>query len=96
MDALAPATGFRFWATGPEQLIMGDEAKAGDGEWLLRAEFPRRARIRLVRNGEEVLSNEGSSLERQVDGPGVYRVEAYLDAKGRERTWILSNPIYLR
>ena len=28
--------------------------------------------------------------------PGVYRVEAYRDAHGRERTWILSNPIYLR
>ena len=27
--------------------------------------------------------------------PGAYRVEAYLHAYGRERTWILSNPIYL-
>ena len=27
--------------------------------------------------------------------PGAYRVEAYLPAYGRERTWILSNPIYV-
>jgi hypothetical protein len=26
----------------------------------------------------------------------VYRIEAYRDARGRERTWVLSNPIYLR
>jgi hypothetical protein len=26
----------------------------------------------------------------------VYRVEAYRAARGRERTWVLSNPIYLR
>jgi hypothetical protein len=26
----------------------------------------------------------------------VYRAEALRDAKGRERTWILSNPVYLR
>jgi hypothetical protein len=31
-----------------------------------------------------------------VEEPGVYRVEAYRRAKGRERTWIISNPIYLR
>jgi hypothetical protein len=28
--------------------------------------------------------------------PGVYRVEAYRDTHGRARTWVLSNPIYLR
>ena len=28
--------------------------------------------------------------------PGVYRVEARLEAHGRERTWILSNPIHIR
>jgi hypothetical protein len=37
-----------------------------------------------------------SGLDYETEGPGVYRVEAYLDAHGRERTWILSNPIYLR
>ena len=32
----------------------------------------------------------------KVEAPGVYRVEALRRSKGRERTWILSNPIYLR
>jgi hypothetical protein len=96
MDALAPASGFRFSASGEEELIMGGEAKAGNGTWLLRAETPSPARIRLLRDGNELTSNQGSVLEQKVEGPGVYRVEAYRHAKGRERTWILSNPIYLR
>jgi hypothetical protein len=97
MDALAPASGFRFTATGKEALIMGDEAKAGGQPWLLRAQVPRSARLRLLRDGEAIVSSErGVALEHQVEGPGVYRLEAYLHAKGRERTWILSNPIYLR
>jgi hypothetical protein len=31
-----------------------------------------------------------------VEEPGVYRIEAQRWSKGRKRTWILSNPIYLR
>ena len=31
-----------------------------------------------------------------MEEPGVYRVEALKRSKGKERTWILSNPIYLR
>ncbi|MEA2400493.1 MAG: hypothetical protein QOK00_896, partial [Thermoleophilaceae bacterium] len=36
------------------------------------------------------------ALETEVEAPGVYRVEALRRSHGRERTWILSNPIYLR
>jgi hypothetical protein len=96
MDALSPARGFHFSATGETTLIMGDEARAGNEPWLLRADVPHPARVRLIRDGDEIASADGTILEHQVEGPGVYRIEAYLHAKGRERTWILSNPIYLR
>jgi hypothetical protein len=97
MDALAPAHGFRFWAEGAQMLVMGDEAGAANGEWILRAELPQRATVRLVRDGEEVASaDDASKIEHRATGPGVYRVEAYRHAHGRDRTWILSNPIYLR
>jgi hypothetical protein len=50
-----------------------------------------------VRDGREIAGGrELESLEHAAEEPGVYRVEAYLEAHGRERTWILSNPIYLR
>lgn len=38
----------------------------------------------------------GDELERPVESPGVYRVEAWLDADGERRPWIYSNPIYVR
>jgi hypothetical protein len=95
MDALAPAHGFRFWADGAEVLTMGDEV-TGDQDWVLRARLPQPARVRLLRDGDEVASARSNEIEHRAKTPGVYRIEAYLHAHGRERTWILSNPIYLR
>ena len=94
-DALAPARGFRFFASGPQgDLAMGAEAPAG--RYSLRTFVPAPARLRLLRNGEEVVSRHAPALAWDVDEPGVYRVEAYLERHGRECTWVLSNPIYLR
>ena len=96
VDSLAPARGFEFRAEGSEgrRAEMGDEAAAG--EWVLHARTPRPARMEVFRDGRTVTQTEGDTLEHWTDVPGVYRVEAYLRAHGRERTWVLSNPIYLR
>ena len=95
MDSVAPGRGFRFWAEGPDRVLwMGDEAAAR--EWTLRAALPAPARWRLVRDGAELAAGTGTSLEHRAAGPGVYRVEAFREARGRERTWVLSNPVYLR
>jgi hypothetical protein len=91
VDSIAPARGFEF---GAESVPMGGEAPAGPV--TLRARTPRPAALRLLRDGVEIGRADGASLEQQVEEPGVYRVEARLPAYGRERTWILSNPVYLR
>ena len=44
----------------------------------------------------EIATAEGTLLDREVEEPGVYRVEALRHAAGRERSWVLTNPIYLR
>jgi hypothetical protein len=31
-----------------------------------------------------------------AEEPGAYRVEALLPGYGKQRTWILSNPVYVR
>jgi hypothetical protein len=54
------------------------------------------ARLRLLRDGLEIAGATGRALEAEVEEPGVYRVEALRRKHGRDRTWILSNPIYLR
>jgi hypothetical protein len=91
VDALAPARGFAFEADGVE---MG--AEAGVEGQTLRATTPRPAALRLLRNGETIATADGAKIEHTADQPGVYRVEARLRAHGKDRTWILSNPIYLR
>jgi hypothetical protein len=91
VDAVAPARGFRFEA---DDVPMGGEALAG--RRTLRASTPLPAKLRLLCDGQEIAGGLGASLELEVEEPGVYRIEARRQAKGRERTWILSNPIYLR
>jgi len=91
VDSIASPKGFRFEA---DDLPMGAEAPAG--RRTLRAHAPLPARLRLLRDGIEIASAEGVSLAQEVEEPGVYRVEAQRHARGRDRTWILTNPIYLR
>jgi len=91
VDSLGPPDGFGFEA---DDLPMGAEAAAG--RRTLRAHTPADAKLRLLRDGREIAGGLGRSLEVEVEQPGVYRVEAVRRAGRRERTWILSNPIYLR
>jgi hypothetical protein len=91
VDAIVPPRGFAFEA---DDLAMGQEAAAGRRTLHARTPFP--ARLLLLRDGRPVASREGTLLEQEVEQPGVYRVDARRWSKGRERTWILSNPIYLR
>lgn len=96
MDSLAPARGFSFWAeSAVGQAQMGSEHPASDG-FTLRAQLPEPAVLRLVRDGSELQATRASALEHAATEPGVYRVEALRESAGRLRTWIISNPIYLR
>jgi hypothetical protein len=88
VDALAPARGFSFWAS--DGTVMGAEATFA--EQTLHVQLPRPASLRVIRDGAVV----GAERTWKADRPGVYRVEARLPSRGRERTWIVSNPIYLR
>jgi hypothetical protein len=95
--SVAPAGGFRFCAIAPgAELAMGGEARVDAGGWDLQVSLPQSAAIRLLRNGREVAGADAATLEHRARGAGVYRVEARLESHGALRTWILSNPIYLR
>ena len=92
VDSIAPARGFALWS---DAVPMGGEAAFADGVEI-HARVPRPAALTLVRDGEPVARTHGTALDHRAAGPGVYRVEARLAAHGRERTWIVSNPVYLR
>lgn len=89
-DSLADATGFSF---GPG---MGDE-RPYDGPVELVAEAPRPCTLRLWHDGDLVTeASRATELRHTADAPGVWRVTAHVAHRGRERTWVLTNPVYLR
>lgn len=87
LDHLGSPKGFEF--TG-----MGQEFRAGPR--TLKARVPRPASLRLLRDGTAIASTHGTEISAGVREPGVYRFEAMLPFHGRERAWIISNPVYLR
>ncbi|MBN1528052.1 MAG: CehA/McbA family metallohydrolase [Thermoleophilaceae bacterium] len=92
MDSLGPPRGFSFEADG---LAMGAEAPAAGRTFRVRA--PARAELRLLRDGAPVATaGDSTELAHEDSEPGVYRVEVRRRAHGRSRTWIVSNPVYMR
>ena len=80
-------------APGIPELVRGHAAGAATE---LKAHFPLPATIRLIRNGEEVAVTEARTLTHRLDQPGAYRVESWLEVDGEWRTWIYSNPVYVK
>lgn len=102
-DLLTDATGFRFTATdGTREKLMGDEVTLSTGGAVsLRVRTPLPCRVRLVRDGQTFDASKETEMNWQwmINGPGVYRVEAYLPQLPTplsQKPWIISNPIYVR
>jgi hypothetical protein len=97
-DVYGEARGFDFFAAKSADIkTMGDEIAFGEN-LRLTARSPVPARFVLFRNGQRIAEfAEATEINFDVREPGVYRVEAYLDAIGLNRApWIISNPIYVR
>lgn len=96
-DIFSDATGFDFRVIQSNQ-IMGDET-AFSAPLELAATAPVPGRFVLLKNGAAAEQLAGTATRFQVTGPGVYRVEVYLDSLPSPATgkpWIVSNPIYVR
>ena len=75
---------------------MGDEIRIGSGV-TLQIRMPLRTECRLLRDGQCVQTWTDRELCTHITNQaGVYRVECRIEYLGRKRTWILSNPIYVR
>jgi hypothetical protein len=94
-DYFRTASGFSLTLTeGSREATMGDEFILHRSAEL-RAFFPHRARIRLIRNGRLFCQENATEFCVTLYEPGVYRVEADLKSFGRYRPWIFSNPLYV-
>ena len=89
--------GFRFSAQGQDATgIMGDEIRLFNGV-TLQVRLPVRAECRLLKDGQVIKTWRGrDNCTHIANQAGVYRVECVLPYLGKQRTWIVSNPIYVR
>ncbi|MBN2713342.1 MAG: PHP domain-containing protein [Planctomycetes bacterium] len=91
-DSLHSGREFRYHAMlDGAKIPTGEEVKYRKGVQL-NAESPVDCEMRVYSRGKCVCEAEGRSLGYSPEGPGEYRLCAYLGG----RPWILTNHIYLR
>ena len=91
------AKGFRFTAQDGRGGVaqMGESLRVGRGV-TIQIIAPQRAHIKLICHGKVIASEKNvENLTKVVLQPGAYRVEVWKQFQGKERCWILSNPIYI-
>ncbi len=89
-DYHADSNGFRFYAESKGKIYqMGDTISKGNKTKFKIMSPSVKSDIRLIRNGKQLDSNEGSEAEFIVNENGVYRIEVYMNNKA----WIFSNHI---
>lgn len=99
-DIFGDSTGFTYTAENSGgKRIMGDEIELRE-EVRLAVTTPVAARVLIFKDGHDIRDEDGS-LRKAYAGAerGVYRVEVYLTQLGglvKDKTWIISNPIYVR
>jgi hypothetical protein len=96
-DLPARTHGFRFSAHGKDgKAWMGDEISSSEGV-TFQIKLPRRANCRLLKDGKTVRAWRGRATCTHITSEaGVYRVEVDIRYLGRTRSWIISNPIYIK
>jgi hypothetical protein len=96
-DRPGSTRGFRFTASADQgEASMGDALPCRFGA-TFQIHLPGPAEIRLIRHGAVVRRwPSAEAAVHTVSEPGAYRVEVRRPFRGRIRTWILSNPIYLQ
>ncbi|MBI9047703.1 MAG: hypothetical protein JEZ06_24680, partial [Anaerolineaceae bacterium] len=96
-DLPASTSGFRFSAQGKNQTAwMGEDLELGDGA-TLQIRLPLKTECKLIWNGKTIKTwNDKEICTQFINKPGIYRVECSINYLGKKRSWIYSNPIYIR
>jgi hypothetical protein len=103
IDAIAPSDGFTETVSSGNTVAGPGNAIAWNSDAVLHIKIPSAAgaaMIRVIRDGQEIAKQETQSLDLPIDGPGRYRIEAYLRQPGltgwhRWTLWIFANPVYV-
>lgn len=102
-DLPAPTRGFQVRAHGKHlasptdvEVGMGDEISARNGV-TFQIHLPLVTECHLLKDGRPVKTwTKRENCTYITSEPGIYRVEVYIQYRGKRRGWIFSNPIYVR
>lgn len=96
-DLPASTKGFNFTAhVDDKDVVMGDTV-VKPRTATVQIRLPQATECHLIKDGEIIkTSHKRETMIYKISDPGVYRVEAYIQFKGKRRGWIFSNPIYVR
>jgi hypothetical protein len=96
LEYFSLAKGFEFFIFDRDNsATMGDVFEIKE-KAVMSVRTPRKALIRLIRNGRVFGEKMACEVTGDVSEGGVYRAEAYLKSWGRFRPWIFSNPIHVQ
>ena len=95
-DMIADSSGFQWYASSAaNRAVMGETALCAP-DARLHATSPIPCRFTVIKDGTQVMQQEGRTLEWTPPGPGKYRVEAELKVLKEWVPWVYANPIELR
>lgn len=96
LDYFYKSSGFEFRMDQDGRTFFMGDSLTLLGPTQLTVAVPRKALIRVIRNGFEWMQAKTGCLKVSIAQHGVYRVEVYLKSMGSYRPWIFSNPIFVR
>lgn len=96
LDFWQQPAGFNFEVYDDQQRATMGENFVRKGPALIDIKVSVPGPIRLLRNGRVIAEERRRAyVQRDLELPGVYRVEVDQKAGGRTRPWIFSNPIWV-
>jgi len=96
MEYFRDAKGFSVSLSDVNSEVTMGDAFSLNGEALLEVKSPETATIRIIQDGNLFAETMDSGITCRISSTGIYRVEAYLNVRGKCRPWIFSNPLYVR
>jgi len=83
------AAGFQFTAENGREKAASGESLPDYNDAVIKIQAPKKAAIRLIRNGNLIMESSGDSFEYKLKENGLYRTELYKKNRG----WVFSNHI---
>jgi len=94
-DWMADSRGFDLYIQEENKRFEIGEKLPLTKNLSLKGMAPLPGHWKIIRNGKTIKEFDGPNFVMDLDQPGVYRAEVWLDIAGERRVWILSNPVYI-